>query len=116
MTSLAGCSGESFASILRALGYVPEHRKGPAITVALRAPRPDLSQPRSAVWTRAQISKKTSTRLNSPGWPGANGRTFAGVAVPGLDAIPDTAISDPGHARPGSRMRAGGRTRSRDEA
>jgi ATP-dependent RNA helicase SUPV3L1/SUV3 len=37
MTSLAGCSGESFASILRALGYVPEHRKGPAITVALRA-------------------------------------------------------------------------------
>ena len=36
MTSLAGCSGDSFASILRALGYVPEHRKGPAITVALR--------------------------------------------------------------------------------
>ncbi|MGC2834190.1 MAG: helicase-related protein, partial [Methylocella sp.] len=37
MTSLAGCSGDSFASILRALGYVPEHRKGPPITVALRA-------------------------------------------------------------------------------
>jgi ATP-dependent RNA helicase SUPV3L1/SUV3 len=36
MTSLAGCSGESFASILRSLGYAPEHRKGPAITVPLR--------------------------------------------------------------------------------
>ncbi|MGO9135959.1 MAG: helicase-related protein [Methylovirgula sp.] len=35
MTSLVGCSGESFASILRALGYVSEQRKGPAITVPL---------------------------------------------------------------------------------
>ena len=35
MTSLAGCSGEAFASVLRSLGYVPEQRKGPAITVAI---------------------------------------------------------------------------------
>ncbi len=35
MTSLAGCSGESFASILRSLGYASELRKGPAITVPL---------------------------------------------------------------------------------
>jgi ATP-dependent RNA helicase SUPV3L1/SUV3 len=35
MTSLAGCSGESFASILRSLGYQSEQRKGPAITVPL---------------------------------------------------------------------------------
>ncbi|WP_036258961.1 helicase-related protein [Methylocapsa aurea] len=35
MTSLAGCSGESFASILRSLGYVLERRKGPAITTPL---------------------------------------------------------------------------------
>jgi ATP-dependent RNA helicase SUPV3L1/SUV3 len=41
MTSLAGCSGESFASILRSLGYVMERRPGPAITVPLvpAAPR-----------------------------------------------------------------------------
>jgi ATP-dependent RNA helicase SUPV3L1/SUV3 len=32
MTSLAGCSGESFASILHALGYKSELRKGSAIT------------------------------------------------------------------------------------
>jgi ATP-dependent RNA helicase SUPV3L1/SUV3 len=37
MTSLAGCSGESFASILRSLGYQSEQRKGPAITVPLVA-------------------------------------------------------------------------------
>ncbi|WP_297299565.1 helicase-related protein [uncultured Methylovirgula sp.] len=35
MTSLAGCSGEAFGAILRALGYQSEQRKGPAITVPL---------------------------------------------------------------------------------
>ncbi len=35
MTSLAGCSGEDFASILKALGYVLDRRPGPAITVPL---------------------------------------------------------------------------------
>ncbi len=35
MTSLAGCSGEDFASILKALGYVLDRRVGPAITVPL---------------------------------------------------------------------------------
>ncbi len=40
MTSLAGCAGEDFASILRSLGYVGEKRAGSAITVALvAAPR-----------------------------------------------------------------------------
>lgn len=35
MTSLAGCSGEAFASILKSLGYSSESRLGPAITVPL---------------------------------------------------------------------------------
>ena len=35
MTSLAGCSGEDFGSILKALGYVLDRRPGPAITVPL---------------------------------------------------------------------------------
>ncbi len=35
MTSLAGCSGEDFASILRSLGYMSDKRPGPAITVPL---------------------------------------------------------------------------------
>ncbi len=35
MTSLVGCSGEDFASILKSLGYSLEARPGPAITVPL---------------------------------------------------------------------------------
>jgi len=42
MTSLAGCSGESFASILRSLGYASETRKGPAITVPLLPKAPTV--------------------------------------------------------------------------
>jgi ATP-dependent RNA helicase SUPV3L1/SUV3 len=37
MTSLCGCAGEDFASILKSLGYVADKRQGPAITVALVA-------------------------------------------------------------------------------
>jgi ATP-dependent RNA helicase SUPV3L1/SUV3 len=40
MTSLVGCSGESFATILRSLGYASVSRKGPAITVPLLAAAP----------------------------------------------------------------------------
>ncbi|WP_128560529.1 helicase-related protein, partial [Methylobacterium crusticola] len=35
MTSLVGCSGEDFASILKSLGYVSDRRAGPAITMPL---------------------------------------------------------------------------------
>ena len=38
MTSLAGCSGEAFASILKSLGYQIESRKGPAITQPILKP------------------------------------------------------------------------------
>lgn len=44
MTSLVGCAGEDFASILRSLGYVSVKRPGPAITVAL-APPPAATEP-----------------------------------------------------------------------
>jgi ATP-dependent RNA helicase SUPV3L1/SUV3 len=37
MTSLTGCAGEAFASILRSLGYQSTSRPGPAITVPLLA-------------------------------------------------------------------------------
>ena len=35
MTSLTGCSGEAFSSILRSLGYIAAQRLGPAITAPL---------------------------------------------------------------------------------
>ncbi|HEY8383358.1 MAG TPA: helicase-related protein [Microvirga sp.] len=47
MTSLVGCSGEDFASILKSLGYVLDRRPGPAITVAL-VPAPTLVSPAPA--------------------------------------------------------------------
>lgn len=46
MTSLVGCAGEDFASILRSLGYVSQKRAGPAITVPLAvAPAPAAAAP-----------------------------------------------------------------------
>jgi ATP-dependent RNA helicase SUPV3L1/SUV3 len=49
MTSLTGCSGESFATILRSLGYSSTSRQGPAITVPLLAAAPtEPVQPVSA--------------------------------------------------------------------
>jgi ATP-dependent RNA helicase SUPV3L1/SUV3 len=47
MTSLVGCSGEDFASILKSLGYAPETRPGPAITVPLlpAAPTQPIAPP-----------------------------------------------------------------------
>ena len=38
MTSLTGCSGEQFASVLRSLGFVSHQVKGPALTIAATAP------------------------------------------------------------------------------
>ena len=50
MTSLAGCSGESFATILKSLGYASEQRPGPAITVPLlpKAAMEPIAQPVAA--------------------------------------------------------------------
>ncbi|MGW9333210.1 helicase-related protein [Bosea sp. NPDC055594] len=50
MTSLVGCAGEDFASILRSLGYVSVKRAGPAITVPLAAtPEPIVAAPATEV-------------------------------------------------------------------
>ncbi|MFG5120365.1 helicase-related protein [Methylorubrum sp. POS3] len=48
MTSLVGCSGEDFASILKSLGYVAQARPGPAITVPLIAAAPTVPAARPA--------------------------------------------------------------------
>ncbi len=92
MTSLAGCSGDSFASILRALGYVPEHRKGPPISVDLRAAAGVEPTPECGLDAGPDPQAK-----EPPAEPGAcNGQPdeSAGVAMPGLDAIADTVTSD----------------------
>jgi ATP-dependent RNA helicase SUPV3L1/SUV3 len=48
MTSLVGCAGEDFATILKSLGYVAERRPGPAVTVPL-VPAPQASEAPAAV-------------------------------------------------------------------
>ncbi|CAO4181385.1 helicase-related protein [Methylorubrum populi] len=48
MTSLVGCSGEDFASILKSLGYVAQTRPGPAITVPLLPAAPTVPAARPA--------------------------------------------------------------------
>jgi ATP-dependent RNA helicase SUPV3L1/SUV3 len=47
MTSLVGCAGEDFATILKSLGYVMERRPGPAVTVPL-APAPQAAESETA--------------------------------------------------------------------
>ncbi|MDP2357708.1 MAG: helicase-related protein [Beijerinckiaceae bacterium] len=62
MTSLVGCSGEAFASILKSLGYGSEKRKGPAITVPLvaaAATTPIIASP--AADTKAESADEATT-------------------------------------------------------
>ncbi|MBV1707297.1 MAG: helicase [Hyphomicrobiales bacterium] len=61
MTSLVGCSGDAFASILQALGYEKKSRPGPAITIALlpEAPRQPVKPEGSAEATPEAGSSET---------------------------------------------------------
>ncbi len=100
MTSLAGCSGDSFASILRALGYVREYRKGPAITVALVAaavpltPRPAGLEPTPEYGLDAGPDTRAKELPAEPRACLGQSVETAGVAVPRLDAIADAVASE----------------------
>ena len=65
MTSLVGCAGEDFASILRSLGYVSAKRPGPAITVPLAQP-PAPAEQASAETTSAETSAAEPTPEAEP--------------------------------------------------
>jgi ATP-dependent RNA helicase SUPV3L1/SUV3 len=69
MTSLAGCSGEAFASILKSLGYQSEQRKGPAITVPLLAPAPTepIKQPEALEASDAAAMGETPAEASPEG-------------------------------------------------
>ncbi|MFN3889795.1 MAG: helicase-related protein [Beijerinckiaceae bacterium] len=67
MTSLVGCSGEAFASILKSLGYASEKRKGPAITVPLLAPAPTTPiAPPSEGETKSEGEEATGETSEAP--------------------------------------------------
>jgi len=100
MTSLVGCAGEDFASILRSLGYVSVKRPGPAITVPLAAP-PAATEPAQPVVVgeaeaapfeneavEAEDTSEPATALNEAGL--AEGETLA-VEAPAVETA-DTPI------------------------
>lgn len=70
MTSLVGCAGEDFASILRSLGYVSTKRPGPAITVPL-APPPAATEPAKPVAAEAAGEEAEAVSTDAPPAEGA---------------------------------------------
>ncbi len=69
MTSLVGCSGEDFASILKSLGYTLEARPGPAITVPLvpaAATAPAVVTPPSGAARRARRRRRATNQRARP--------------------------------------------------
>ena len=79
MTSLVGCSGESFASILRSLGYVCERRKGPAITLPL-VPRAATEPVQPVVGIEAEPEKGPSD-ATAPAMPALADEATASAAA-----------------------------------
>ena len=59
MTSLTGCSGDAFASVLRSLGYASRQVKGPALSVAPGAP--EAAQP--AEWALGRRRRPRPRRI-----------------------------------------------------
>ncbi len=71
MTSLTGCSGESFASVLRSLGFASRQVKGPALTIAPSPPE----AARPADGPSVHHCARSPNRLNA--FPIAPGRRTA---------------------------------------
>jgi len=86
MTSLVGCSGEAFASILRSLGYAPEQRKGPAITVPLVPAAPTTPITPAATQDGAEASEATESETESA----ADAPAGEAAAVTEAPAAPET--------------------------
>ncbi|MGH6817395.1 MAG: helicase-related protein [Methylovirgula sp.] len=84
MTSLAGCAGESFASILRALGYFCERRKGPAISLTAGLPAADspIAGPPAESASADTAGAPSETEAEPPS-------TTAEVAEIAAQALPD---------------------------
>ena len=60
MTSLVGCAGEDFATILKSLGYSAERRAGPAITVPLVSRPREVEQPSVVQETNLAVSSEVT--------------------------------------------------------
>ncbi len=97
MTSLLGCAGDDFASVLRALGYRVDRRPAPEVAATSAAPAPEPEP------SPSQLSPDTDTTVadaaDSVTAP-AEGLPPAGQAEPPTEAaaaVPD-ALTDPADA------------------
>ncbi|KAB1071140.1 helicase-related protein [Methylobacterium planeticum] len=81
MTSLVGCSGEDFASILKSLGYVSESRPGPAVTVPL-LPAASTEPVRPPVPAAADAAEADGSASEAP-TPEVSAAAAEGEAVSG---------------------------------
>ncbi len=90
MTSLVGCAGEDFASILRSLGYVSVKRPGPAITVPLAAtPEPIVAAPAA----EADVPPSDGDEVAAENLEALNAEASAGEPVSEGEA-PDAAAAE----------------------
>jgi ATP-dependent RNA helicase SUPV3L1/SUV3 len=90
MTSLVGCSGEDFASILKSLGYVVDRRAGPAITVPIIPAAPTTPVTRveatqaapEATATGETVLAESAATDGAPDMPAAPDLSAGEVAAP----------------------------------
>jgi len=87
MTSLAGCSGEAFSTILRSLGYQSDKRAGPAITVPLLA-----EASREALKPVTEAS--TETPSEAPAEVAAPVEEVASVETTPVEAAAETPVAE----------------------
>ena len=107
MTSLAGCSGEAFASILKSLGYMADKRPGPPITVALvpMAPREPIKQPVANVEASGSVvadaDAETSATTGSVADPAADSEPAVEAPVADVaeetvaEGVAETSVAEP---------------------
>ncbi|MEJ0052920.1 MAG: helicase-related protein [Methylovirgula sp.] len=93
MTSLAGCSGDAFASILRSLGYQSQQRNGPAITVPLVPKASIESITPTTVEAASQDATSTDPAASSVESGSDDGASTLDVVSDEPPAAPD-AVSD----------------------
>ncbi|WP_442881090.1 helicase-related protein [Bosea sp. (in: a-proteobacteria)] len=88
MTSLVGCAGEDFASILRSLGYVSLKRPGPAITVPLAAaPEPVVAEPVVVAPSAEEPAAEESANVPAEGEVAAENTAAEDVAAENIAAL-----------------------------
>jgi ATP-dependent RNA helicase SUPV3L1/SUV3 len=93
MTSLTGCSGEAFASILRSLGYVGAQRPGPAITVPIipAAPTTPVVVTPAVEEGETPVAEAASSEAAEPS---------AAEAAPAAEAASEVVDASVAHAAP----------------